>query len=71
MILNTSIFISKVNEVLNIIGTDNVISTDIEADLTDTIMIASYNPNTQTANILSIPRDTFIGKNKYKPILTH
>ena len=30
----------------------------------DTIMVASYNPNTQTANLLSIPRDTYIGKNK-------
>ena len=30
----------------------------------DTIMIASYNPNTQQANLLSIPRDTYIGKNK-------
>ena len=40
------------------------VSTSIEADLTDTIMVASYNPNTQTANLLSIPRDTFTGKNK-------
>ena len=43
------------------------ISTDEEgALLTDTIMIASYNPNTQKANLLSIPRDTYIGKNKLK-----
>ncbi len=42
------------------------ISTSIEADLTDTIMVASYNPNTQTANLISIPRDTFVGKNKNK-----
>lgn len=40
------------------------VSTSIEADLTDTIMVASYNPNTQTANLISIPRDTFTGKNK-------
>lgn len=39
------------------------ISTDLEADLTDTIMVASYNPNTQKATILSIPRDTYTGKN--------
>ena len=31
--------------------------------LTDTIMIASYNPQTQQASILSIPRDTYVGKN--------
>lgn len=38
------------------------ISTDLDSELTDTIMVASYNPNTQKANLLSIPRDTFIGK---------
>ncbi len=32
----------------------------------DTIMIVSYNPNTQKANLLSIPRDTYVGKNKNK-----
>ena len=38
------------------------VSTDIDVELTDTIMVASYNPNTQTANLLSIPRDTYTGK---------
>lgn len=38
------------------------ISTDLDSQLTDTIMVASYNPNTQKANLLSIPRDTFTGK---------
>ena len=33
-------------------------------NLTDTIMLASYDPKTQEAAILSIPRDTFIGDNK-------
>lgn len=43
------------------------ISTDQEeVDLTDTIMVASYNPNTQKATLLSIPRDTFTGKNASK-----
>lgn len=32
-------------------------------NLTDTIMICSYNPNTQKANMVSVPRDTFIGSN--------
>ena len=32
--------------------------------LTDTIMIAEYDPKEQQASILSIPRDTFIGINK-------
>ena len=30
--------------------------------LTDSIMIASYNPKTQEAALLSIPRDTYVGK---------
>lgn len=43
------------------------ISTDQkDVDLTDTIMVASYNPNTQKATLLSIPRDTYTGKNPAK-----
>lgn len=42
------------------------VSTDLDAELTDTIMVASYNPNTQKANLLSIPRDTFTGKTPSK-----
>lgn len=40
------------------------ISTDTSAVLTDTIMVGSYNPKTQKASLLSIPRDTFVGKNE-------
>ena len=42
------------------------VSNGIEAKLTDTIMVASYNPNTQRATLLSIPRDTYIGSNTAK-----
>ena len=43
------------------------ISTDQEnVELTDTVMVASYNPNTQKATLLSIPRDTYTGKNPAK-----
>lgn len=35
-------------------------------NLTDTIMIAEYDPQEQQASILSIPRDTFIGYDKTK-----
>ena len=39
------------------------ISTDqAGVELTDTIMVASYNPKTQKASLLSIPRDTYTGK---------
>lgn len=34
--------------------------------LADTIMLCSYNPKNQQASILSIPRDTYVGKNKEK-----
>ena len=37
-------------------------------NMTDTIMVASYNPKTQQASLLSIPRDTFVGKNKKKAV---
>lgn len=40
------------------------VSEDITSKLTDTIIVASYNPKTQKATLLSIPRDTFVGKNK-------
>lgn len=40
------------------------VSTDISVKLTDTIMVASYNPQTQKVSLMSIPRDTFIGKNE-------
>jgi len=33
-------------------------------NLTDTIMVCSYNPRSQKASILSIPRDTYTGTNK-------
>ena len=33
-------------------------------NLTDTIMIAEYDPQEQQASILSIPRDTYIGNNR-------
>lgn len=35
-------------------------------NLTDTIMLVAYNPKTQKASMLSIPRDTFVGDNKNK-----
>lgn len=44
------------------------VSKDIDVDLTDTIVIASYNPKSQKAVLMSIPRDTFIGKNKNKAV---
>ena len=37
------------------------VSEDITSKLTDTIIVASYNPKTQKATLLSVPRDTYIG----------
>ncbi len=42
------------------------VSEDIKTKLTDTIIVASYNPKTQKATLISIPRDTFVGTNKNK-----
>ena len=42
------------------------ISEDIDVELTDTIIVASYNPQTQKAVLLSIPRDTFVGTSKQR-----
>ena len=39
------------------------ISTDNGGKLTDTIVIGSYDPKNLKASLLSIPRDTFVGKN--------
>ena len=45
------------------------VSTDQEGvALTDTIMVASYNPNTQKAVLLSIPRDSFTGTNTKRAV---
>lgn len=46
------------------------VSTDLDSELTDTIMVASYDPNTQKANLLSIPRDTYTGKSTKKAVAT-
>lgn len=50
--------LDKVNIVL--IGESGV----DEWKLADTIMICSYDPKTQKAAIMSVPRDTFVGTNK-------
>ncbi len=39
--------------------------------LTDTIIVASYNPVTQKASMLSIPRDTFTGESTYSARASH
>ena len=39
------------------------VSEDIRTPLTDTIILCGYNPKTQKAYMLSVPRDTFVGKN--------
>lgn len=41
----------------------NVLVLGTNEDNTDSIILASYNPKTQEASMLSIPRDTFVGTN--------
>ena len=40
------------------------VSTDNGGKLSDTIILGTYDPKTQQASLLSIPRDTFIGKSE-------
>lgn len=40
------------------------VSTDEGLTLTDTIMLCAYYPRTQQASMLSIPRDSFVGKSE-------
>lgn len=39
-------------------------SVSSDSRLTDTMIVCKYDPQKQTASMLSIPRDTFIGKNR-------
>lgn len=57
-VLNTKKDLSEIKVLLLGISTDQD-----NVKLTDTIIVASYNPNTQKATLLSIPRDTYTGKN--------
>ena len=54
----------RLEELDTIYGLVLGVSTDLESELTDTIMICGYNPKTNQAMMLSVPRDTFVGKNK-------
>lgn len=40
------------------------VSEDISVELTDTIILVGYNPDTNKAFMLSIPRDTFVGRSE-------
>lgn len=42
----------------------NILVIGQSQNLTDTILICSYDPKTQDVGMLSIPRDTFVGRNK-------
>ena len=57
-VLNTKKDLNEIKVLLLGISTDQD-----NVELTDTIIVASYNPNTQKATLLSIPRDTYTGKN--------
>ncbi len=68
---NGNIAEAVINAATDILGNDEPIfvlvlgvSEDINVELTDTIILAGYNPKTQKAFMLSIPRDTFVGKSE-------
>lgn len=60
-VLNTKKDLNEIKVLLLGISTDQD-----NVELTDTIIVASYNPNTQKATLLSIPRDTYTGKSTAK-----
>ena len=62
---------ATINMMADVVGDDNPISVlvlgvseDIDTALTDTMMLISYNPKSQKAFVVSIPRDTYVGKSK-------
>lgn len=50
------------------LGTVYIVVTGESQNLTDSIMLCAYNPKTQQASMMSIPRDTFTGSNQKKAI---
>jgi LCP family protein required for cell wall assembly len=64
---------AAINMMADVVGDDTPItvlvlgvSEGIETPLTDTMMLVGYNPKTENAFVLSIPRDTYIGTNQEK-----
>ena len=65
---NGNLATAALNMAADVLGEDDPIfilvlgiSEDIKAALTDTIILVGYNPDSQKAFMLSIPRDTFVG----------
>lgn len=61
---------AEATDIFNIIGNNkderiNVLLLGLEHERSDTIMLASYNTNTKTADIISIPRDTYIDRDGF------
>lgn len=48
------------------LGTVYILVTGESQNLTDSIMLCAYNPKTQQASMMSIPRDTYTGSNQKK-----
>ncbi len=60
----------EATDIFNIIGNNkeeriNVLLLGLEHERSDTIMLASYNTKTKTADIISIPRDTYIDRDGF------
>ena len=54
------------DETVNTLDTFYCVLLGQSQNLTDTIMLVAYCPKTQKASMLSVPRDTFVGTNKFK-----
>lgn len=61
---------AEATDIFNIIGNKeqriNILLLGLEHERSDTIMLASYNTKTKKADIISIPRDTYIERDGFK-----
>ncbi|MGB4440176.1 MAG: LCP family protein [Sedimentibacter sp.] len=60
----------EATDIFNIIGNNkneriNVILLGLEHERSDTIMVASFNTKTKTADVISIPRDTYVDRDGF------
>lgn len=59
-------FLGHNSKTIDKLDTIYVVVTGESQNLTDTIMVCAYNPKQDKVSIMSIPRDTYTGKNKNK-----
>ena len=59
-------FLGHNSKTIDKLDTVYVVITGESQNLTDTIMVCAYNPKQDRISMMSVPRDTYTGKNKNK-----